>query len=66
MQKDVSPCRGCTCTTCAKSVFNGAMYLCPIRACDNCEKGQFIIKRSYCEDCVQLEDYRESADDFRL
>lgn len=66
MQKDVNPCKGCICTTCAKSEYNGAMYLCPAKACDNCEKDIYIVKRSYCDDYVPLEDYDDSADDFRL
>lgn len=64
MQKDVKPCRGCICTGCAKSEYNGAMYLCPTKACNMCEKATYIVKRSCCYDCVPLDE--DDADDFRL
>ena len=64
MNKDVDPCKGCICTQCAKSDYNGAMYLCAMKLCDNYEESEYIIKRSYCDDAVLLDD--EDTDDLRL
>lgn len=69
MNKDVDPCKGCICTQCAKSDYNGAMYLCAMylcamKLCNNCEESEYIIKRSYCDEAVLLDD--EDTDDLRL
>lgn len=64
MQKDVSPCKGCICTQCMKSDYNGALYMCSRKLCTNCEEGEYIVKRSYCDEAVLLEDL--DTDDLRL
>lgn len=64
MAKEVNPCNGCICTTCAKSEFNGVLYKCSVKACDNCEQGEYIVKRTYCDEYISIDDY--SADDIRL
>jgi hypothetical protein len=63
VNKEVNPCRGCICTTCSKSDYSGALYLCPYRSCENCEEGEYVVKRSYCDDCIPVDD---EADDWRL
>lgn len=64
MKHDVAPCKGCICTQCTKSDYNGAIYMCSMKLCENCEESEYIIKRSYCDEAVLLEDL--DTDDLRL
>lgn len=64
MQKEVNPCKGCICTTCARSEYNGVLYRCGAMACDKCEKDEYIVKRGYCDEHIALDD--GETDDLRL
>lgn len=64
MKNDIEPCKGCICTQCAKSEYNGVMYMCSIKPCGKCENGDYIVKRSYCEEMVPLDEY--DTDDLRI
>lgn len=64
MLREVNPCKGCICTQCAKSEYNGVMYMCAAKPCENCEKGSYIVKLSYCESNIPTDDY--DTDDLRL
>jgi len=63
MKHDVAPCKGCICTQCTKSDYNGAIYMCSMKLCENCEEGEYIVKRSYCDD-LDTDDL--DTDDLRL
>ena len=64
MQKDVTPCKGCICTQCTRSEYNGALYMCAMKLCKKCEDSEYIIKRAHCDEAVILEDF--DTDDLRL
>lgn len=57
-------CKGCICSECQKSEYNGHLHGCSLHRCDVCDDDTGVFKL---QSCADVQAYKErDADDLRL